>query len=363
MMNWFARRIHCYETRRWQTDDNRLVRPFAWGLEHIGGSADHAHPRAFLRDYARQAIENSPDWYNTTPADDYRLDAENVLTFTSSIDSPWPENNTVHAQFFPATRRTSGHGFGRAKNSHQQGALAAEGKSRPAVLILPNWNAKWHGQRGLGEWLQRIGITALKMSLPYHDRRMAKGHERADQLVGPNIGLTLQANRQAVQDARRCLRWLEQQDFSRLGILGTSIGSSVGYITLVHDPAVRAGGFFHVSTYFADVVSRGMTTAHVWESLRHHVTVDELREYWAPVSPMPYVERGLGAGKNAFMVYGKYDPTFLPALTEQMLAALRRHNAHPRTLALHCGHYSLELPLFSHIAGYRMLTFLRQSLA
>jgi hypothetical protein len=63
------------------------------------------------------------------------------------------------------------------------------------------------------------------------------------------------------------------------------------------------------------------------------------------------------------MVYGKYDPTFLPALTEQMLTALRRHKPYPRTLALHCGHYSLELPPFSHIAGYRMLTFLREALA
>src|SRR5579859_11543 len=338
-MNWFARRIHRYEQRRWKTDDNRLVRPFAWGLEHIGGPRAHPHPGEFVREYARGVIENSHEWYRVTPASDYRLDAENVLTFSSSIESPWPENNTVHAQFFPAQRRGA------------------------AVLILPNWNAKWHGQWGLGEWLQRIGISALKMSMPYHDRRMAQGHERADQLVGPNIGLTLQANRQAVQDARRCLRWLEQQGYSRLGILGTSIGSSVGYITLVHDPAVRAGGFFHVSTYFADVVSQGMTTTHVWESLREHVTVDELREYWAPVSPMPYVERGLGAGKNAFMVYGKYDPTFLPALTEQMLAALRRYKPHPRTLALHCGHYSLELPPFSHIAGYRMLAFLRQALA
>ena len=344
-MNWFARCIHRYETRRWKTDDNRLVRPFSWGLEHIGGPVDHPDPPAYLREYSRHTIENSHDWYSTTPADDYSLDAENVLTFTSSIASPWPENNNVYAQFFPARQRVKGRTRG------------------PAVLILPNWNAKWHGQRGLGEWLQRIGISALKMSLPYHDRRMAQGHERADQLVGPNIGLTLQANRQAVQDARRCLRWLEQQGFTRLGILGTSIGSSVGYITLVHDPAVRAGGFFHVSTYFADVVSQGMTTVHVWESLRQHVTVNELREYWAPVSPMPYVELGLGAGKDAFMVYGKYDPTFPPALTEQMLTALRRQLPHPRTLALHCGHYSLELPPFSHIAGYRMLSFLLQALA
>jgi len=135
----------------------------------------------------------------------------------------------------------------------------------------------------------------------------------------PHIGLTLQANRQAVQDARRCLHWLEQQGYTKLGILGTSIGSSVGYITLVHDERIRAGGFFHVSTYYADVISQGMTTNHVWEGLRGHVSVDELREYWSPISPMPYVERGMGAGRTTFMVYGKYDPTMLPELTRQML--------------------------------------------
>jgi hypothetical protein len=338
-MNWFERRIRRYEHRRWATDDNRRVQPFEWGLEHIGGDPDDRDPVAYVRRYAGWAIENSHEWFATTPAEDYRLDADNVLTFTSSLRSLWPENDTVHAQLFP----------GKSKDA--------------AVLVLPNWNAKWHGQDGLCEWLQRLGITALKLSLPYHNRRMAKGHERADQLVGPNIGLTLQANRQAVQDSRRCLRWLEQRGFTKLGILGTSIGSSVGYITLVHDDALRAGGFFHVSTYFADVVSQGMTTNHVWEGLRQHVSVEELREFWAPISPMPYVERGMGAGKNAFMVYGKYDPTFLPPLTAQMLDALRRHGATPKAVELHCGHYSLELAPFSYIAGYRMLTFLRSSLA
>ena len=368
-MHWFERRIRRYEHRRWTTDDNRRVQPFDWGLEHIGGDPSDPHPAAYVREYAKHAIENSAKWFETTPATDYALDSENVLTFTSSIQSPWPENNTVCAQFFPSRRSSTGtpacapaHSTEHSSQAPKSGQRVAS-QSGPAVVLLPNWNAKWRGQRGLCEWLQRIGITVLRLSLPYHDRRMAKGHERADQLVGPNIGLTLQANRQAVQDTRRCLRWLEQQGFSRLGILGTSIGSSVGYITMVHDDALRAGGFFHVSTYFADVVSQGMTTTHVWESLRHHVTVDELRDFWAPVSPMPYVERGLGANKNAFMVYGKYDPTFLPALTAQMLAALRQHHANLRTLELHCGHYSLELPPFSHIAGYRMLTFLRSALA
>jgi hypothetical protein len=384
-MHWFERRIRQYEHRRWTTDDNRRVMPFDWGLEHVGGDPNAADPAGFVREYSRWAIEHSREWFAVTPASDYSLDAEGVLTFTSSVVSAWPENNKVHAQFFPAGKKgtsaempgvrngtnqngAGGNGAGRkggtghaASNGEANGA-GNKSAARPAVVLLPNWNAKWHGQRGLCEWLQRIGVSVLRLSLPYHDRRMAKGHERADQLVGPNVGLTLQANQQAVQDTRRCLRWLESVGFNRLGILGTSIGSSVGYITLVHDDAVRAGGFFHVSTHFADVVSRGMTTTHVWEGLRGHVSVEDLREFWAPVSPMPYVERGMGKGKNAFMVYGKYDPTFLPELTEQMLEALRANNAAPRTLELHCGHYSLELAPFSHVAGYKMLTYLRSTL-
>lgn len=347
-MHWFERRIRRYEHRRWTTDDNRRVQPFHWGLEHIGGDPNDPGPAAYVRQYAKNVMEHSQDWFATTPATDYKLGLDNVLTFTSSIESPWPENNTVYAGLWPASR------------DWRPPIKAAKGT---AVLVLPNWNAKWHGQDGLCEWVARFGITALKMSMPYHSRRMVKGHERADQICGPNIGLTLQANRQAVQDARRCLRWLEQQGHTNIGILGTSLGSSVGYITLMHDPAVKAGGFFHFSTYYADVVSQGMTTNHVWEGLREHVTVDELREYWAPISPMPYVERGMGADRKSFLVYGKYDPTMLPELSRQMLDSLRRHGANPRSLALHCGHYSLELAPFSYIAGYKMLSFLRSALA
>jgi len=346
-MSWLEQRIRRYEHARWTTDDNRRVLPFEWGLEHIGGRADERDPRGFLRRWVPETIAHSAEWYATTPADDYRLISETgangrpiqLLTFTSQIESPWPENNRVVARFFPAR------------------------KSGPAVVVMPNWNAKWHGQVNLCRWLNVVGISALRLSLPYHDRRAIPGHERADYVVAPNIGLTLQCSQQAVTDARRCLRWLEQQGYGKLGLLGTSIGSAVGFITMAHDPAVRAGAFMHISKNFGDVVRTGITTAHVWEGLRSKVTEEELRYFWEPISPFPYIGRIDVTRQKMLAITGKYDPTMLPEFSEQIIGAVQGQGIDMDVLRLACGHYSLELPPFSWYAGGRLATFLFRELA
>jgi hypothetical protein len=345
-MSWLERKIRRYEHARWTTDDNRRVFPFEWGLEHVGGRADEPMPREFLNAWVEETLAHSDEWFAATPARDYILhppedgaSGGRVLTFTSQIVSPWPKNNLVHARFFQAA------------------------SAGPAVVLLPNWNAKWDGQVNLCRWLTRLGITVLRLSLPYHDRRVAPGHERADQLVGSNAGLTLQAMRQAVTDTRRCLRWLERQGYGRLGIVGTSIGSAIGSITMAHDSAARAGAFMHVSTYFADVVRTGMTTAHVWEGMRAKVTEDELRRYWTPISPVPYMDRLRDTRQRVLMIGARYDPTFWYEFTQDMFQSLREKGIQLETLTLPCGHYSLELAPFAVSAGLRLGLFLFESLA
>jgi hypothetical protein len=345
-MNWLEGKIRRYEHARWTTDDNRRVFPFEWGLEYIGGRDDETDPRGFLAEWVPNTIAHSDEWFATLPANDYRLEStlvgqhkERVLTFTSEVESAWNENNLVHARFFPAR------------------------KTGPAVVLLPNWNAKWHGQVVLCRWLNKLGISVLRLSMPYHDRRAIPGHERADHLVGPNIGLTLQASRQAVKDVRRCLFWLNQQGYHKLGIVGTSIGSAVGSITMAHEPLASAGGFFHVSTYFGEVVRTGMTTAHVWEGMRTKITADELRYYWSPVSPMPYLHKLTGAGRPFLAIGGRYDPSFWPEFTMEMFSELRRQNVTHDEIMLPCGHYSLELFPFGYYAAYRIGIYLFQHLA
>ena len=345
-MAWLEQRIRRYEHRRWTTDNNRRVRPFDWGLEHIGGGPNDSEPRAFLSEWVPHTLAHSEEWFHTSPAPDYALHpSENgerggrVLTFTSAINSAWPENNRVHARLFAAS------------------------KSGPAVVVLPQWNAKWDVQVAICRWLNRWGITALRLSMPYHDRRMIPGHERADHLVGPNIGLTLQANRQAVLDVRRCLQWLALQGYGKLGLVGTSIGSAVGFITMAHEPLVHAAVFLHVSTYFADVVRTGMNTAHVWEGLRSSVSAGELRHFWSPISPFPYVPRMRGSRQKMLMVSARYDPTFLPEFSDAIIREVRKTGMESQVLLLPCGHYSLELAPFSYAAALRMGSFLFRNLA
>lgn len=336
-MSWLEQAIRKYEHRRWTTDDNRRVFPFEWGLEHIGGTAGEPNPRAWLDRFVEQAIAQSEDWFHADPASDYRFE-DGLLKFTSAVESPFPENNTVMARWFPAK------------------------KSGPAVVVMPHWNAKWQEGVAICEWLNALGISALRLSMPYHDLRKATGHERADQLVGTNIGLTLQANQQAVKDVRGCLRWLEQQGYGKLGLLGSSVGSSVAFITMCHDPSVRAGAFLHVSTYFGEVVRTGMTTMHVWEGLRQKVGPEELTRYWAPISPYPYMNKLRKSGQKALLVTGKYDPTFWPDLSMQAILALREQGFDFKALNLPCGHYSLGIPPFSWATGYNFGVFLFQNL-
>lgn len=339
MASWFEQRIRRYEYMRWAQEPNRRTLPFAWGLDYVGGNGDVSDAREFLARFTERTLTQSDEWYAAPAANDYAIEG-NVLTFTSAIASPWAENNRVYAQLFQARRKG------------------------PAVVVLAQWNARWEEQQNVCRWLQRLGITAVKMSLPYHDRRAIPGHPRADHLVGPNIGLTMQAARQAVLDVRRTLRWLEKDGYDRLGVLGTSIGSAIAFITMCHEPAIRAGAFVHASTYFGEVVASGLTTMNVWEPMAAAgINDDELRHFWSPISPYPYIPKLRGAGKKILLITGKYDPTFWPDLTEKLLGKLRREQVDFEHLSLPCGHYSIGEPPFSYIAGYRFGKFLQRALA
>jgi hypothetical protein len=92
------------------------------------------------------------------------------------------------------------------------------------------------------------------------------------------------------------------------------------------------------------------------------VTLDELREIWLPISPRTYFARLPGAGISSLLIHARYDYSFLPYLSKQVLADYRRLGIPHSTLALPCGHYtSGEFP-FKFALGLAMCQYLRTHL-
>lgn len=332
-----SRLFFLWEQSLSKRDTNREVRPFEWGLEYVADGAPPENPRDYLLNYAKRVVAESEVYHSYRPIKDWRLDGAH-LTFSSPLPSIYPKNNTVHAMYFPVD---SG---GRV------------------VLVLPQWNSDAEGHTALCRMLNFFGLSALRLSLPYHDFRMPEGLVRADYMLSPNLGRTLQAVRQAVIDSRAALDWLEIQGYSKFAILGTSLGSCVGLIANAHDPRLTLSIQNHISPYFADVVWRGISTQHVRKGLDGNISLDDLRAIWMPISPKAYFKKLAGTGKRTLLVHALYDYSFPPDLSLEVVQDYRDLRLPHSTFTLRCGHYTSGVFPFNVVLGCAMCRYIRKQL-
>jgi dienelactone hydrolase len=363
----YAKWMYNWETRLTSVDNNRVVRPLDWGLDWTqhwpscnGGPSAQAS-RDLLEYFSRfndHIIQDSDRFYSYQKPTDFRLERREVqvfstretpdprldekvrgthadfLRFTSPVSTPFPENNLVNARWFPA-------------------------RGRRAVVLLPHWNSDAISYNALCRVLNYMGIAVLRLSMPYHDIRRPAEIDRADYAVSANIGRTLDSVRQGVIDARCCLDWLESQGYNRLGIVGTSLGSCYAFIATAHDPRIKVAAFNHASTYFADVVWHGQSTRHIREGLEQGIDLENLRQVWKAVSPMVYFDKFSRWPRRSLIIYAKYDMTFLPEFSEQVVEQFEQHNLDHKVVVLPCGHYTLGETPYKYLDGWQLANFLR----
>jgi hypothetical protein len=332
--------FHAWERRLANVTTDRVVRPFEWGLDWIpNGHPPGAAPADVLQDWVSHVMADTDTFFTPPPTEEYVFerdpDGSGRLTFPSAMVTPHPDNNLVRARFFP-------------------------GGTRAAVLVMPQWNADPGGHIGLSRLLAWNGISALRLSMPYHDDRMPPELHRADYIVSANIARTVQVCRQAVLDARRGIAWLASQGYDRIGILGTSLGSCLALLTSAHEPLIRAAALNHISPHFADVVWRGLSTSHVRAGLDGHIELELLRDLWRPISPAWYLERL--RRKKVLLVYARYDLTFPVDLSEDLVRAFEAGRIPHEVSVLSCGHYSTGKTPFKFVDGWVLTRFLKKAL-
>ncbi len=341
-----SRFFHAWEHRLAATTTDRKLRPFDWGVDWLPTNGTHElSSDARVERWVEQVMGDTRAFFTPPATTDYEFDGS-TLRFPSALITPHPENNVVTARWFAAKSETRG---------------AAPRRNRRAVLVLPHWNSDAQGHLGLARLLARFGMSSLRISLPYHDVRMPPELTRADYIVSSNIARTIQVCRQAVLDARRAIAWLAAQGFDRIGILGTSLGSCLSLLTTAHEPLIAAQALNHISPHFADVVWRGISTRHVREGFEGHIELDRLRDLWKPISPHWYLDRV--RDRRTLLVYARYDLTFPPDLSEDLVRDFRERDIPHEVATLRCGHYSTGKAPFKFVDGWILTRFLKRALS
>jgi hypothetical protein len=359
--------FHAWERRLASVTTDRVVRPFEWGLEWIpqNGHGPAAAPEAVLGDWVDGVMRDTDTFFHAPPTTDYTLTPGadgDLLTFPSALTTPHESNNTVRCRFFRANddARLKPRATSERDDGGRGSDSVARGFSRAAVLVLPQWNSDSGGHVGLCKLLAWSGMSALRLSLPYHDARMPPELHRADYIVSANVARTVQVCRQAVLDARRAIAWLASQGYDRIGILGTSLGSCLALLTTAHEPLIRAEALNHVSPDFADVVWRGLSTEHVRAGLDGHIDLELLKTIWRPISPRSYLERL--RDRKTLLVYARYDLTFPVDLSENLVQSFHDLRLPHEVAVLNCGHYSTGKAPFKFVDGWILTRFLRRAL-
>jgi len=372
--------MFAWETALTTRDTNRIVRPLEWGFDWLGEFAPE--PVAGVSDLERMIAANeaivarSDEFFSYKTPTDFRLeerhpllfptnvrpetlaeDAEmrrraatgetpkvEFLRFTSPVASKYPENDVVNARWYPAA------------------ASPKKGRPKQAMIVLPQWNADAFSHNALCTLFNRSGISALRLSKPYHDIRRPAELERSDYAVSSNIGRTAAACQQAVVDIRSCLDWLESQGYEDFGVLGTSLGSCYAFIAAAHDPRLKVCAFNHASTNFGDVVWTGQSTRHIRAAFEQAgLSREDVSQVFKAVSPSFYMEKFAANPKRVLVVHATYDLTFLREFSLEVLASFKKHSVDFVSKVLPCGHYTTGETPYKFLDGWYLGTFVHRA--
>jgi len=334
----YRRWIQNKERRLTLADTNRQVFPFEWGLKWLPETPiNGSTPLQRLQAFAGEGLKNSEEFFACPTLEQWDFEGERLL-FSSPLKLVDDFNNTASFRYFPAP------------------------DSDRAVIVIPQWNADQESHVALCRILRRIGISALRCCLPYHEERRPPNMIRADFMVSPNLGRTLQSTRQAVLEIRQAADWLFQRGYRRVGVMGTSIGSCVGFLAFAHDSRLHTAVFNHVSSFFADVVWTGLSTRFVKWGLEEHIELEDLRRCWAPISPYYHVAKLAGDKRPHRLITARYDLTFRPELSQIVFDTYQAVGAHCDRVELPCGHYTTAHFPFNYLDGWHICSYLRKHL-
>lgn len=262
-----------------------------------------------------------------------------LLMFDSPISSFHAENNKVHGQYFKSKTRT-----------------------KAAVIILGHWNSDRKAYNKLARLYRLAGISAVRLSLPYHDERRSSEMPIAKPMLSANLNQTIESMQQATIETKIIVDWLEKKGYTKIGIVGASLGSSVALLAAAHDKRIKAAVLYLSAAATAELIWRSSATAHLRESFNSNLALEDLERAWSCISPSNYLHKLARKDFAVHVGWGRFDSVCPVELTQRMLNDLRKLKVQTYDVSYPCGHNTLGIAPFIQVAGLRGLTFMKSHL-
>ncbi|OQX53450.1 MAG: hypothetical protein B5M53_06930 [Candidatus Cloacimonas sp. 4484_209] len=265
------------------------------------------------------------------------------LTYKSPIVSPFKENNTVFAQYIEPEEVKSAaiflHGLG--------------------VNNMKRWTY-------LAQFLARQKIASLLIELPYHIHRTPMAKKSGELFILANAIKTFNHFEQAVLDVRKGIDFLEQRNFSKIGIIGTSLGSMISLIAQSFDKRIKksvlilSGGDIELLKWRSPAMWK-VRKAHLRIGVNHRVCIknrkpipsfikkikegnpiDKIQApvacfYFEPLAFAPLVKR-----ENVLMINGLFDIIIPKTSTIKLWHALKK----PQIVWYPLSHFTIYLAYY-----------------
>lgn len=263
---------------------------------------------------------------------------EYLVTFPSAISTPHPVNNSVPLRIFLPEGAT---------------------KPVPAVLVTHYWGATdLRVERALATELNRNGIAAAVLTLPYHLARTPSDVRSGELAIEPDPAKMIATATQAVLDIRRSIDYLDTRpeiERGRVGLFGTSLGAVLSSIAAAVEPRITHGAFMLGGADLAHILWDSSLLVPQREVLRRRgYSESRLREELASIEPAAHLARR--SPPSSFVIGGRFDTVIPRSATERLLSVL----PNAKVLWLDTGHYGgifVQRRLMREVARYFQTEF------
>lgn len=198
-----------------------------------------------------------------------------------------------------------------------------------ALLHVMYWNGRLRPYETIIRCIQNTGLPISVLIHVPAGRWVnpAPGDTPDYYAVSPNIGRTVFATRQHVQDIQHIVLYLKNKlGYEEVGLFSYSIGSLYGAIAAMMFPGLFDFAIFHtMADDFSEAVLGGPATARIAEKIRGNIDNATLSKMWSTISPGAYKDYFGNLPRWTRVIQTKYDYTFGISNVQRITGKLSEH--------------------------------------